>query len=56
MVRDDRGLPHYFVLQVENIDSRRHSEERERELFNPLFISHRPDKGSLGISAPEQKP
>jgi diguanylate cyclase (GGDEF)-like protein/PAS domain S-box-containing protein len=47
MVRDDRGLPHYFVLQVENIDSRRHSEERERELFNRYLLAI--EAGQVGV-------
>ncbi len=39
MVRDNRGLPHYFVMQAEDIDSRRHSEERERDLFNRYLLA-----------------
>ncbi len=39
MVRDNRGLPHYFVMQAEDIDSRRRSEERERELFNRYLLA-----------------
>ena len=39
MVRDNRGLPHYFVMQAEDIDSRRRSEERERDLFNRYLLA-----------------
>ncbi|MFB0974957.1 MAG: PAS domain S-box protein [Tolumonas sp.] len=39
MVRDNRGLPHYFVMQAEDIDSRRSSEERERDLFNRYLLA-----------------
>ncbi|WP_024871580.1 diguanylate cyclase [Tolumonas lignilytica] len=47
MVRDASGLPHYFVLQVEDIDSRRNSEERERELFNRYLLAA--EAGQVGV-------
>ena len=47
MVRDDRGLPHYFVLQAEDIDRRRRSEERERELFNRYLLAA--EAGQVGV-------
>lgn len=47
IVWDTQGLPHYFVLQVENIDDRRRSEARERELFNRYLLAI--EAGQIGV-------
>jgi len=42
LVRDDRGTPQYFIVQIEDIDTRKRAEEalRESSQFNQQIISN----------------